>query len=1233
MSRVPRGLAAYIALLPVLTLLTITSQPGQPATAAPVRPDCPAVQPDETRAQASAVACGGQVEILSSRSETTQIFAQADGSRTAELHSGIVRVKGGGGTWQDVDLTLERHPDGKVVSRVHPVGLTLTGAAGAGDHDLAILGAEAEQVVVGWRGKLPEPVLDGTWATYPDAKPGVDLVIEVTRTGFESFLVVESREAAAQVATVVAPWRASGLAPRAGANGAIDLVDSKGTVRGQMSKAYMWDATVDVRSGEPARKVPVDVTLDGSELRLTPDATFLADPKTTYPVTIDPQWDIWALGGHHDTWVQSDGGTGWNSTELKLGTYNGGGVVARSFIMFDTAPFFGTYVNWATLHMYETWAYSCRDAEWQTWVSEYFDHTTNWWNQPPWHAYVNSSWETTGYDACEGDGWVNIDATGFFRTAADSYYPYYTLGLIAGLEWHNDSWKRFRSSNSSWGDPQVTINFHYAPTVTALGTTPSTPCVTGGGRPHLSTIPQLSAVLSDPEGATTWAQIEWWVTGGALIGSVGTGPAPSGGWQPAVTPPAADLPDGGTYSWRARGHDGVKWSGWSGWCEFTLDSQAPTSMSTNPPSPCVFTTGVTDTGPLPRLNPTNGGAGLKLRARVHDINGGATRAQFEWALKTSSTPMGSFTTPAPGLPVGSAFEATVAAGTFSEGVAYSWRVRGFDGGFVKPWSQWCEFVVDTIAPGAPTVTADPGNDLALAPYGVTPPLPSATAVVARPTQVRFRPSGGTDPNVVAYLWGLNSAAPDRWAPAGSDGTAVVTVTVEPLVAGFTVNELTVFAVDKAGNRSALPAGQDYSYGFKAHPAAGWWPTTASAGPILDATQAGNDLTLSAGASLGYGVLALNGTSGTASAAGPVVDTADAFTVSAWVRPTSLTGGRVAVSQDGESESGFGLVYRPAPVNAWCFVVPESDTPAPTYVQACASSPPATGVWTHLTGQYDPDTSTVRLYVNGSLVDSEVFGSPWSAFGAFTVGRGLASGVAVERFAGDVADVRAWQRVLDAPGVAALAKLPPSAGQWGMDDPASGIGVDLSGLAADHDVTMFGAASWVPARSGYGLRGDGSTAAATSATPAIRTDRSFTVSAWVKVTASTPWYYHAVSQDGTTTSGFFLGEAAGVWSFTRTSSDASAGPIRAYSTAPMARNTWTHLTGVYDATAGQIRLYVNGTHAATTACACSWQADGPFVIGRAKWNSTQVDWWPGDIDDVRAYNGVLSDAQIAYLATL
>ena len=64
------------------------------------------------------------------------------------------------------------------------------GAKGATATDLVVVDEApgkdkaARQVVLGWPGKLPAPVLDGTRATYTDVSPGLDVVVESRRSGF-----------------------------------------------------------------------------------------------------------------------------------------------------------------------------------------------------------------------------------------------------------------------------------------------------------------------------------------------------------------------------------------------------------------------------------------------------------------------------------------------------------------------------------------------------------------------------------------------------------------------------------------------------------------------------------------------------------------------------------------------------------------------------------------------------------------------------------------------------------------------------------------------------------------------------------------------------------------------------------------------------------------------------------------------------------------------------------------
>jgi hypothetical protein len=97
-----------------------------------------------------------------------------------------------------------------------------------------------------------------------------------------------------------------------------------------------------------------------------------------------------------------------------------------------------------------------------------------------------------------------------------------------------------------------------------------------------------------------------------------------------------------------------------------------------------------------------------------------------------------------------------------------------------------------------------------------------------------------------------------------------------------------------------------------------------------------------------------------------------------------------------------------------------------------------------------------------------------------------------------------------------------------------------------------------------------------------------------------------------------------------SDSGDAADVVAASPLPPALNTWTHLAAVYDPDAQQLRLYVDGVLMALTTYSGGWQANGPLRIGRARWGGFLVDWWNGSIDDVRVYQGALTDDEIFQL---
>jgi hypothetical protein len=187
----------------------------------------------------------------------------------------------------------------------------------------------------------------------------------------------------------------------------------------------------------------------------------------------------------------------------------------------------------------------------------------------------------------------------------------------------------------------------------------------------------------------------------------------------------------------------------------------------------------------------------------------------------------------------------------------------------------------------------------------------------------------------------------------------------------------------------------------------------------------------------------------------------------------------------------------------------------------------------------------------------------------------------------------------------------------------------------NDLTISGGASYTSGKQGGALSVNGTGACASSARPVVRTDNSFTVTAWVNMT-NTGAFHTAVSQDGNNVSGFFLQYSASdnKWAFAMTNGDStSSATTRALSVAAPTLNTWVHLAGVYDAAAGQISLYVNGALNASPSFSGAWNANGGLQIGRGRWNAGPTDFFPGSIDDVRTFARALSAAEVASSANL
>jgi len=155
-----------------------------------------------------------------------------------------------------------------------------------------------------------------------------------------------------------------------------------------------------------------------------------------------------------------------------------------------------------------------------------------------------------------------------------------------------------------------------------------------------------------------------------------------------------------------------------------------------------------------------------------------------------------------------------------------------------------------------------------------------------------------------------------------------------------------------------------------------------------------------------------------------------------------------------------------------------------------------------------------------------------------------------------------------------------------------------------------------------------------AKPVLDTTKSYTVTAWAKLT-SLDGFQTIVGIDGVHVAGFFLQFRGDSHKFTLsgvTQDSAQSGDTAIASETDLpVLNKWYHLAGVYDANAQTISFYLNGVLQQTVPYTHAFKVSGHTSIGRGFFNAGPTDYVHGAIDDVRFYQSVLSPADILAIA--
>jgi hypothetical protein len=208
--------------------------------------------------------------------------------------------------------------------------------------------------------------------------------------------------------------------------------------------------------------------------------------------------------------------------------------------------------------------------------------------------------------------------------------------------------------------------------------------------------------------------------------------------------------------------------------------------------------------------------------------------------------------------------------------------------------------------------------------------------------------------------------------------------------------------------------------------AGWNPQGATGTTLADSlTGYGRSLTLSGGAALDGESIVLDGVNDAATVTGPVVDDTGSFTVTTEVEldravlSTKATGyvGQV-LGQRGADGSAWGLWYQQTgtetwfddegnlhedPAGFWKFGRLNSDG---SFDAVTSDTAAVTGA-VRLTGVYDAQDGTIRLYLDSTRNDVETAYTATVGTGELAVGKGYVAGAWGHYLPGRINDIRIW----------------------------------------------------------------------------------------------------------------------------------------------------------------------------------------------------------------------------------
>jgi RHS repeat-associated protein len=232
-------------------------------------------------------------ELTARRTGTTKFFRLADGRVQAEVGQIPVHYRDGAGRWQDIDTTVARSKRSGYPLAVEKN--TFTSHFGDRSDRLVAYSMGGRGLTMGLDGpaRAVRPAAADGAVTFARAAGDADLEYEVTKTSVKEKIIL--RAAPGGEAVYRFSLRLDGVRAEQRGDGSVAFYadDAEGPPLFTLPKPFMYDSGEDRtspngKSWSNAVTQTVSQVGDRATLTIRADEKWLADPKRTYPVVIDP---------------------------------------------------------------------------------------------------------------------------------------------------------------------------------------------------------------------------------------------------------------------------------------------------------------------------------------------------------------------------------------------------------------------------------------------------------------------------------------------------------------------------------------------------------------------------------------------------------------------------------------------------------------------------------------------------------------------------------------------------------------------------------------------------------------------------------------------------------------------------------------------------------------------------------------------------------------------------------